>query len=204
MAPQAPTLTSAAPRRRYRARRLIAISIFSLFVLLALIILIFYLSVRPRPISFSVEDARIHNFNLSSSDTLNVTFHLALLADNHRNHHLSIYYDSLGVAVWYADQMLAFRELPPFHQPTRNVTRLVLAASAVAVPLFVSVADGLKHDRSAGEVGVDIRVRARVRFKVGAAKTKHYVLRAYCSPVVVRFWPAAGWSFQKTYCDVDV
>ncbi|PKU69877.1 NDR1/HIN1-like protein 2 [Dendrobium catenatum] len=192
----------AASRRRFSPLRCLALTLLSLIILVGLIILIFYLIVRPSPISYYVDDAHIRNYNLSSSGELTASFDLSLLADN-RNRHVSIYYDSLVVAIWYADQMLAFRELPPFHQPKRNATRLLLSAAATATPLLGSVADGLKHDRSAGQVAVEVRARAKIRFKVGVAKTKHYVMRVYCAPVVVRFSPAAG-MFQRAFCDVDV
>lgn len=70
------------------------------------------------------------------------------------------------------------------------------------MPLLGSVAEGLRHDRSAGQVALEVRLRANIRFKVGVAKTKHYVMRVYCAPVVVKFSSAAG--FQRTFCDVDV
>ncbi|XP_020595443.1 NDR1/HIN1-like protein 10 [Phalaenopsis equestris] len=195
MAPQPFPPTIGPVKRRYRPLRCLAFLLISLIIFFGLVILIFYLSVRPTTISYSVDDAHIRNYNLSSGE-LNATFDFTLLAP------APIYYDSVAVAVWYDDQMLAFRELPPFYQPKRNATRLVLALSATAAPLLGPVAEGLKHDRSAGEVALEVRVRALIRFKVGAAKTKHYVMRVYCAPVVVRFSPAEG--FQRSFCDVDV
>ncbi|KAG0454444.1 hypothetical protein HPP92_025748 [Vanilla planifolia] len=187
--------------RRITPFRCFAITVLSLIVVAGLIVLIFYLVVRPVPFTYSVDDARIHDYNISSSDELNATFDLALVSDN-PNRHVSVYYDSIAVAVWYDGQMLAFAEPPSFHQPKMNATRLVLLAAARGLPLLGAVAEGIKRDRSAGEVGLEVRVRAWVRFKVGVAKTRHYKLRAYCSPVVVRF-PAPA-VFQRTYCDVDV
>ncbi|PKA45927.1 Uncharacterized protein AXF42_Ash016954 [Apostasia shenzhenica] len=183
--------------------RCLLITLLTLFIIVGIIILIFWLAVRPVPIAYSVEDARIHGYNLTTAGELNASFELSLLADN-RNRHVSIYYDSFAVAVWYDDQMLAFAEPPPFHQRRRNETRLNVTATAAGMPLLGSVAEGMKHDRTAGVVAVEVRVRARIRFKVGAAKTKHYTLRAFCSPVVVRFSPQPPPAFQRTYCDVDV
>ncbi|XP_073101420.1 uncharacterized protein At1g08160-like [Elaeis guineensis] len=178
----------------------IAISTLVLIILVGLAILIFWLTVRPAPLEFSVDDASTHGFNLTAKE-LNATFNLTLRADN-PNHRIRVYYDSVNITVWYSDQMVAFSEVAPFHQSHRNVRTIDVDPVAKSVPLVASVVDNLKHDRSAGAVELEVRVRARIRFKVGLAKTKHYTLRAYCSPVVVHFSSSAR--FERTYCDVDI
>ncbi|XP_072963418.1 uncharacterized protein At1g08160-like [Typha angustifolia] len=186
--------------RRHPVLRCVVISLLTLIILTGLIVLIFWLIVRPMPIDYTVDGASIRGFNLSSTNSLDATFDLTLRADN-RNRRVSVYYDWIDVGVWYDDEMVALSELSPFYQPKRNVTRLETKPTAVAVSLPASAAKGLKHDRSAGEVEVEVRVRGRVRFKVGLVKTRHYDLNAYCSPVIIRF--SSSTSFDRVYCDVD-
>lgn len=101
----------------------------------------------------------------------------------------------------YKDEMIAFSNVDPFHQPKRNVTRLDVHPLSKSTPLLDSVTKDLKHDRSGGKVELEVRVRSRIRFKVGLSKTRHYTLRAYC-PVVVKF--SKSTDFDRVYCDVDI
>ncbi|KAF3321194.1 Late embryogenesis abundant protein [Carex littledalei] len=174
--------------------------VITIVVIVGLVILIFWLVVRPKPIDYYVDGASVRDFNISSSDALNATFDLTLIADN-RNHKVSVYYDYFEVTVWYKDQMIAFSNVDPFHQPKRNATRLDVHPLSKSTPLLDSVTKDLKHDRSGGKVELEVRVRSRIRFKVGLTKTKHYTLRAYC-PVVVKF--SKSTDFDRVYCDVDI
>ncbi|RWW57512.1 hypothetical protein BHE74_00035691 [Ensete ventricosum] len=170
-------------------------------VLVGLVVLIFWLVVRPKPLEYTVDDARVYGFNLTASHALNATFDLTLRSYN-RNHRVSLYYDFMEVTVWYDDQMVAFTEVAPFYQRRRNVTTLDVSAVATSTPLLGSVEKSLKHDRSSGQVGLEVRARARVRLKVGVVKTKHYTLRVYCAPVLVSF--SGTPKFDRVYCDVDI
>lgn len=178
----------------------VAISVLGLIILVGLAILVFWLTVRPAPLEFSVDDARIHGFNLTANE-LNATFNLTLRAGN-PNRRVRVYYDLVNITVWYSDEMVAFSQVAPFYQGHRSVTIIEVDPVAKSVPLLAMVVGNLKHDRTAGDVELEVRVKARIRFKVGLAKTKHYTMRAYCSPVVVHFSSSAR--FERTCCDVDI
>jgi hypothetical protein len=100
----------AGPRRSHQAtqraggaRRLLyclIASVVTIAVIIGLVILIFWLVVRPKPIDYYVDDASMHDFNISSSKELNATFDLTLIADN-RNRKLSVYYDYYEITIWY-------------------------------------------------------------------------------------------------------
>lgn len=98
--------------------------------------------------------------------------------------------------------MVAFTEVAPFYQGHRTATIFEVDPAARSVPLLTSVADNLKHDRTAGVVQLEVRMRAIIRFKVGLARTRHYTMTIDCSPVVVHF--AQPTRFVRTYCDVDI
>lgn len=98
----------AAPGRSHQgpsgARRMLYCLIafvVTILVIAGLVILIFWLVVRPKAIDYYVDRATVRDFNISSSDALNATFDFALVADN-RNHKVSVYYDYFEVTVWYA------------------------------------------------------------------------------------------------------
>ncbi|KAK1284020.1 hypothetical protein QJS10_CPB21g00286 [Acorus calamus] len=186
---------------------IVCTSLFLLFMF-GLAVLLTWLIVRPGPVEYSIEDASVTHYNLTSDNTLNATFDVTLLSHN-RNRRVSIYYDSVDLSVWYADQMVAFGEAAPFHQPRRNQTRLELEAVAKGMPLPKGVAGKLKKELAGGggdEVAeIDVKLKARVRFKVGVWKSRHYTLDVDCDQVKVRFGEAKGGTgkgFQRKDCAV--
>ncbi|RWW88923.1 hypothetical protein BHE74_00002174 [Ensete ventricosum] len=193
-------LTMRRPRRP-RILHYVAITAVSLLALAGLLVLVFWLVVRPSLLRCSVDKAHLQGFNITNN-ALSATFNLTLDLHN-PNRKVVAYYDRVEVAVWYDGQMLALNEVAPFYQPRRDVRMLKVDLLARSMPLLSSVATSLKQDRSAGEAAVEVRMRAMVRFKVGLLKTDHYTLRAYCSPVLVRFSSPAT-QFQKVYCDVYI
>lgn len=100
--------------------------------------------------------------------------------------------------------MIALTETSPFFQSHRNITRLDVEAVTNSTQLQDQVAKDLKHDKSSGNVGLEVRVRGRIRFKVGVVKSKRYKLRVYCTPVNAGFSPNSATSFDRVYCDVEI
>lgn len=176
-------------------------------VLLAgLAALIFWLVVRPKPIDYSVTRAVVRHFNVTPPPdaAVNATFYITVAADN-PNRHVSILYDWVEFRVLYGeDAQLAIADAPAFRQPHRNETRLDVRAVARSMPVAEQTARELQHDLAAGEVGVDVRVRARVQFKVAGVRSRHYSLQAFCSPVVIGLSPSSARSFQSVPCDVGI
>jgi len=181
--------------------RYIAIIILALIIIVGLAVLISWLVVRPKNLQYSVEDASIHNFNLTDANHLYANFDFTIRSKN-PNSKVSVYYDSIEVSVRYEDQTLATNAVQPFFQPHKNVTRMHARLTAQTVALYDSVPKDLKLERSSGDIALDVFIRARIRFKVGLLKTKHRTLRVSCSPVLVNFSKAK--SFERAYCDVDM
>ncbi|KAL5994725.1 hypothetical protein ACLOJK_024778 [Asimina triloba] len=185
------------PTRRSRILRCIAIIAVATIVALGIAVLVTWLVLSPSPMDYVVEDGSIHGFHLRRN-TLNATFELVIRADN-PNRRVSIYYDYIDVEVWLKDQMIAFADhVSPFFQPHRNRTRLNVRAEALAMPLHGYVSKELKHDRSSGNVELDVQMQGRIRFKVGLWKSKHYNLKVLCPSVKLYF--SSSDSFQKTDC----
>ncbi|KAK3024429.1 hypothetical protein RJ639_044603 [Escallonia herrerae] len=197
--PAPPPQIAARPRQSILVR-VIAMVLLALIVLVGLAVLIIWLSVRPKHLVYSIEDGSIHDYNLSNNH-LNANFHFVLRAHN-PNSKVSIYYDKMEATVYYNDETLAFNTVEPFFQPHRNVTRIGLNLGAKDVSLYDPVAKDLKLERSAGEVELEVRLKAKIRFKVGAWKSKHRTLRISCEPVMVHF--SSSKNFGRALCDVDL
>lgn len=197
-----PTATqlTAAPAKRTGLVRCIAIVLLALIVLAGIVVLIIWLVVKPKRPVYTIEDGSVHDFNVNNNH-LNSTFGFVIRAHN-PNGRASIYYDSIEVSVAYDDQNVAFSTLVPFHQPTRNVTRLDAKLLAQNVAISSSIAKDLKLEKTSGEIELAVRFKAKIRFRVGAWKSNHRTLRVVCDPVMLHF--SSSKSFQRTYCDIDL
>lgn len=196
------------PARRAAVLRCLIAALVVTIILAGLVVLIIWLVVRPKPIDYTIRRATVRHFNVTPSPgaTVNATFYLTLAADN-PNRRVSMRYDHVEVLVLYGEstaQLAVADDVPPFRQPHRNETRLDVRAVARSAAVSERTARELEHDRAAGELAVDVRVRARVRFTVGGVKSRHYALEAFCSPVVIGITPAAAREFRSVPCDVAI
>ena len=181
--------------------RTIAIVLLALIILVGVSVLIIWLAVRPKRLVYTVEEGSIHGFNLTQNNHLNATFNFVIRAHN-PNTKVSIYYDKVEAYVFYYDETVAFTTVDPFFQPRRNVTHQRLNLMARDAALEGAAARDLRLEKSSGEVELDIRVKAKIRFKVGVWKSQHRTLRILCSPTMVHFSSSKG--FERTFCDVDL
>ncbi|XP_027933181.1 NDR1/HIN1-like protein 10 [Vigna unguiculata] len=181
--------------------RYLAMVILALIIVVGIAVIIVWLVVKPKTLEYSVENAAIHNFNLTDANHLYANFDFTIRSYN-PNSRVSIYYDTVEVSVRYEDQTLATNAVQPFFQAHKNVTRLHVGLTAQTVALYESVPKDLKLEKSSGDIELDVLVRARIRFKVGSWKSKHRVLRIFCSPVLVHFSKAK--SFQRVPCEVEL
>lgn len=182
-----------------RLLRIIAVVILTLIVLVGIAVLISWLIIRPKEITYSIEDGTINNFNLHNNH-LNASFDFLIRAHN-PNHRISIYYDSIDVSVLYDDQTLAFNTVEPFHQPRRNVTQVEAKIEARNVALSSGLAKDLRSEKSSRQLNLDVGIKARIRFKVGVLKMRHRTLRVICPCVPVHF--SSSKISQRIYCDID-
>lgn len=82
------------------------------------------------------------------------------------------------------------------------MTRLYVKPVAQDVPLLQAVSRNLRLERTAGTVVLDITIRSRVRYKVGAWKSKDRTVMIYCSPVLGHFTRSK--SFEGTKCNIEI
>ncbi|KAJ9554708.1 hypothetical protein OSB04_009322 [Centaurea solstitialis] len=190
------------PPKRSNLVRLIAIVLLTLIVLVGLTILIIWLTIKPKKLVYSIEDGAVHNYNLSNSNHLSATYYFALRAYN-PNKKVSVYYDKVDVVVQYDDQTISRGTIDPFYQHKRNATRFKLNLSSHDVTLPEQTARDLKVERSAGRIEMTVKLRARIRFKVGMWKSRHYRLKVTCAPIMVHYYSSSK-GFQSVSCDVDI
>ncbi|CAA7403369.1 unnamed protein product [Spirodela intermedia] len=184
---------------RWAKLRCAAGTALAIVVAFGLAVLIVWFIVRPAPLEFAVDDARVRGVNITDG-RLNATFEVSIWADN-RNNKVSVYYDAMEVRVVYDDQAVAFAEVAPFFHPHHNATEIRVTAAAVAAPLGESARRELRRDIAGGKIVVEVAVRARIRYRIATFKSHHYTLRAYCTPVDLYLSPSTPSS--TTNCDVE-
>ncbi|KAK4441233.1 NDR1/HIN1-like protein 10 [Sesamum alatum] len=179
--------------------RCIAGVLLSLILITGLAVLIIWLSVQPKKLRYSIEEGSISGYNLTN-DRLNANFHFVLRAEN-PNKRISLYYDRIEVTVSYEDQKLSVNNVHPFYQRRRDITHLDLDLVAKDAALYGAVARDLKMERGSGSVDLDVKIRAKIRLKVGVFKI-HRKLKVQCGPITVPFSSSKG--FQRVFCDADI
>ncbi|KAF5751583.1 hypothetical protein HS088_TW02G00598 [Tripterygium wilfordii] len=186
-------------RGSFNLVRCIAIILLALIVIVGLAILITWLAIKPKKLDYTIEDGSVHDFNLNYNH-LNGSFDFLIRAHN-PNGKLSMYYDSIEVSLAYGHQTIAFNTLEPFHQPHKNVTRLRTNLVARDISLSQGAARDMRLDKASGEVEFYVKLKARIRYKVGAIKLRHQTLKVSCSPLL-HF--SKYKTFERTYCDTDL
>ncbi|KAI4304709.1 hypothetical protein MLD38_040184 [Melastoma candidum] len=184
---------------RSRLMRLALMVLVGLIFLLGLVVLIVWLVLHPKKLQYSVEDAYITDYHLSGNH-VNATYNFHVQAHN-KNKRISVYYDSAEVRVEYDEQIVATDVIDPFIQPKRNVTDLYLKLESKDAALSRHAVRTLRLERTAGSVQLDLKIKARVRFRLGAWKSKDRTMKIYCNQVVANW--AAGRSFERKHCDAS-
>ncbi|PIA54921.1 hypothetical protein AQUCO_00901078v1 [Aquilegia coerulea] len=181
------------------AVRCIVITLIAIILLVGFAVLITWLVIRPKKLVYTIESGKVSGFELHK-DHLNASFDFYLRAYN-PNRRVALYYDSIHASVLYDDQTISFQTLEPFFQPRHNVTRLEFKSTAQSVALQKSIARDLRLEKAAGDIELEIRLKARIRFKVGIWKSSHYTLKVFCSNMEIH--PNSTRTFKQKECDVD-
>lgn len=195
----------AEPRRmRPSTFRCAAATVLALLVVV-FIIVILWLFLHPSKLYLSVDHASTTGFNFTAAGGLAGAFDLTLRAFN-PNERASVSYRWVDVGVWYGGTYLAGAHAPGFYQPPEDETRVDVVARAApadgTTTLPRDVEEGMKKERTAGKLTVDVHVVAKVRFRYGVVGTRKYTVRGSCPAVPIDF--ASPTSFDRVNCHVHI
>ncbi|KAM3302991.1 hypothetical protein P3S67_014021 [Capsicum chacoense] len=198
--PQPPP--GAKPHQPFSLFRCLAITLLTLLIIVGLVVLIIWLVLKPHKMVYSIENSSIHDYNLTNNNHLSANFNFTIRAYN-PNKRVSIYYDNIEVKLFFNSQPIAFNNnVEPFYQPRRNVTHMNVSLPANDVALYGDIAHDFKTERSGGGVEVEVKIRAKIRFKVGAWKSNHRKLKILCTPRVN--FSNSRKNSKSFPCDVDI
>ncbi|KAG8374586.1 hypothetical protein BUALT_Bualt10G0010800 [Buddleja alternifolia] len=157
--------------------------------------------VQPKQLEYSIEQASINGYILKPDGRLNADFHFVLRANNPKRR-ISLYYDRIRVMVSYEGQKLAVNNtFQPFYQPRRNVTQLEMELAARDAVVYGAATKDLGMEIGSGSVNLVVRMRVKMRLKVGPFKV-HRKIKVDCGPMRVPIFSSSQ-GFQRVFCDVD-
>eukprot|EP01018_Ginkgo_biloba_P018520 Gb_00667 [translate_table: standard] len=182
-----------------RLRFLCAI-VSGLIVVVGLTVLIIWLSLQPHKPKYYLDYGSVSQFKITSDGLVdtNVRFNITTRNSNRR---IGIYYDRIQLFLLYDDEEIGWASLSPFYQGHKNTTFLHANVAGQLVSLHPDVSRDLKLEHSSGKVDLMLRLYARIRFKVGSWKSKHYTLKMKCKHAIMH---VQGGSFDHQKCKVDV
>ncbi|ESQ42136.1 hypothetical protein EUTSA_v10015699mg [Eutrema salsugineum] len=143
-----------------------------LLILAALVVGILFLIYRPHKPLFSVSGVSIAGINLTSpSSPISPVIKVKVRAKN-VNARLGLIYGKGGAIELYYDGIkLGDGEFTAFEQPAENVTVTVTKLWGLRIQLASSSRKELMGLEKKGKVPFDLRIKAPVKFKVGAVTT---------------------------------
>lgn len=188
-----------------------AVRIFiAVMVLLCILALVLWLIFRPSEIKVHVTSASLTQFNFTTlaGDSRSLDYNLStVLTIRNPNERVGIYYDYLDAGAYYDGQRFGWQVLPTFYQGHKDTTTLDPAFSGRSViSLSGTNVNDFELQRRAGALDVTLRLRGRIRFKIGSSlKTSRTTLYIDCN-LAVPYSPngaKTGRIFSETRCRVD-
>ncbi|KAF3439433.1 hypothetical protein FNV43_RR17711 [Rhamnella rubrinervis] len=173
-------------RRKLYRRLLIGVAV--LLGLIALVVFLVWIILRPSKPHFTLQDVTIYNFTVSPSlpYTLTTTMQITIGTTN-PNDRIGIYYVNLDVYGSYRNQHITLPTvLPTSYQGHREVAVWSPMLYGYTVPVSPYLQQVLAQDLNVGAVLVNIKIDGRLKWKVGTWISGKYQLNVNC-PAYIRF-----------------
>jgi hypothetical protein len=170
-------------------------TLLALALAVAAVALVVYLLLRPTHPRFSLQDASLRQLDLSSTSNASSSSGLPVLlstalqatvASRNPNGGVGVYYDRLDAYASYRGQQVTVAaSLPAAYQGHGDVDVWSPVLSGPAVPLAPYLATAIAQDCQAGRLLLQVKIDARVRWKVGSWVSGHYHLFVTCPAFLV-------------------
>ncbi|PIA54388.1 hypothetical protein AQUCO_00900733v1 [Aquilegia coerulea] len=179
--------------------------IASVILGLGALALVLWLAIRPHNIKVYVVAANLTQFDLRNGSTLHYILNLDMIVRN-PNKKVSINYDRLEATASYEGVRFGWEDLPPFYQGHKNTTNFSANFRGQQVTvLSESKIIRFNQEKSSGVFNIDLKLNTRIRFKMGAIKTKHMKPDVECHlrvPFASNGTLVTG--FTSTECKVNI
>uniref|UniRef100_A0A7N0UTX1 Late embryogenesis abundant protein LEA-2 subgroup domain-containing protein n=1 Tax=Kalanchoe fedtschenkoi TaxID=63787 RepID=A0A7N0UTX1_KALFE len=160
-------------------RIFIGFLIFQIAVLF--IVFLVWAILRPTKPSFTIQDATVYAFNVSTSPCLLTSTIQLTITSRNPNSKIGVYYDNLHVYATYRDQQITLpTRLPSEYQGHKEISVWSPFVFGNLVPVAPHNAMALAQDQISQMVDLVIKLDCRVRFKVGSFISGRYHLDVRC------------------------
>lgn len=176
--------------------------ILTVIIIIGIAAFLFWLIVRPNVVKFHVTDATLTQFSYEGNNST-LYYDLALnVTVRNPNKRLGIYYDRIEARALYHDARFDAQYPQPFYQghKTTDVLSPLFKGERMLV-LDADQTQDYNKENATGVYEIDVKMYLRVRFKLGAFKTKTLKPKITCELRV----PLEGSNtkFEPTKCDWD-
>ncbi|KAK7404863.1 hypothetical protein VNO78_05883 [Psophocarpus tetragonolobus] len=168
--------------------RLILGGCAAVILLILIVIFLIWVILRPAKPHFTLQDATLYGFNLSTPipNTVSLTMQATLSARN-PNARIGVYYHALHAFASYRSQQISLQTaIPDTYQGHRDFTVWSPFLFAEAVPVSPFLLSSLHQDQNSGTVFINVKVNGKVKWKVGTWVSGKYHLYVNC-PAYIRF-----------------
>ncbi|XP_073278183.1 NDR1/HIN1-like protein 1 [Primulina huaijiensis] len=171
--------------RRKSVLRCCACLIFSIFLILLTVLLIWAI-LKPKKPRFTLEDATIFTLNVSAPNVISTSVQVTINSRN-PNSRIGIYYDKMYVYATYSNQQITFfTVIPPVYQGHKDVNVWSPFVYGSDVPIAPYNGIALSQVQSSGApIEMTIKIDGRLKWKVGSLTTGRYHIHVNC-PVSIK------------------
>jgi len=175
--------------------------LITFIIVIGVAALVIWLVLRPSTLKVYVETVSVPKFNVTGNG-LNSSIALMMSIRN-GNKKIGIYYDVLHFSAYYGgSEMIGYTQVEGFYQGHKNTSTVdAVLTSDPSLVLPSTVSNSLASDKSVGVVDVEVRMRSRIRVKVGKIKSRRFTMKAKCH-LSLPLNNTSG-AFQGTKCKVD-
>ncbi|KAJ8749899.1 hypothetical protein K2173_013814 [Erythroxylum novogranatense] len=166
--------------RRKKLYRRILIGVGAIVVLVVFAIFLVWIILRPTKPEFVLQDTTLNALNLSQASFLTTSMQITISIRN-PNERIGIYYEQVDIYASYRNQQITeATELPPgIYMGHKEITVWSPFLNG-NVPISQYLAAVMSEDFNAGIVLVNIKVSARLKWKVGTWMSGNYHLIVNC------------------------
>ncbi|XP_010493233.1 PREDICTED: uncharacterized protein LOC104770498 [Camelina sativa] len=175
-------------------RRCFCYSLAALLILLLLAAIaggVLYLVYRPQKPQYSVSGVSVTGLNLTTSSPISPVIGVKLRAHNENGKLGLIYVLGNEAKVFYDGMELGNGKFTAFKQPADNVTVITTVLKGLSLQLTKASRKGLTESQKKGQVPFGVKIKAPVKFKVGAVTTWTMTVTVDCKVIVDKLTASA-------------
>lgn len=156
---------------------------FAILSVIAVAIFVTWLAIRPHKPKYHLDSGAVSRLAISNG-TITTTMNFNISSRN-PNERVGIFYDSMEALVLYDTVKIANASVPKFFQSQKNTTVISPVVRGQSVHVVPGTFTGLKAESLTGQLVLEVKLIARIRFQVARWTSRHYKMRVSCAGAVL-------------------